>query len=109
MIKKRGNRWWVVVYAGRDPLTGRKRHVSQQVHRQRAGSERPGAGQRQHRRQDQRCQQRRPPPGSANGHRPGASRNNPYHQPACPARPGTGQSVLVESSREANPAGVPAS
>ena len=25
MIKKRGNRWWVVVYAGRDPLTGRKR------------------------------------------------------------------------------------
>jgi integrase len=25
VIKKRGNRWWVVVYAGRDPLTGRKR------------------------------------------------------------------------------------
>ena len=25
MIKKGGNRWWVVVYAGRDPLTGRKR------------------------------------------------------------------------------------
>jgi integrase len=25
LIKKRGNRWWVVVYAGRDPLTGRKR------------------------------------------------------------------------------------
>ena len=25
MIEKRGNRWWVVVYAGRDPLTGRKR------------------------------------------------------------------------------------
>ena len=24
MIKKRGNRWWVVVYAGRDPLTGRE-------------------------------------------------------------------------------------
>jgi hypothetical protein len=39
--------------------------------RQRAGSERPGAGQRhdEHRRQHQ---QRRPPPGSANGHRPGA-------------------------------------
>ena len=26
MINKRGNRWWVVVHAGRDPLTGRKRH-----------------------------------------------------------------------------------
>jgi hypothetical protein len=25
VIKQRGNRWWVVVYAGRDPLTGRKR------------------------------------------------------------------------------------
>jgi len=25
VIKKRGNSWWVVVYAGRDPLTGRKR------------------------------------------------------------------------------------
>jgi hypothetical protein len=25
MIKKRGNSWWVVVCAGRDPLTGRKR------------------------------------------------------------------------------------
>src|SRR4030095_9594103 len=25
MIKKRGDSWWVVVYAGRDPLTGRKR------------------------------------------------------------------------------------
>ena len=25
VIKKRGHRWWVVVYAGRDPLTGRKR------------------------------------------------------------------------------------
>jgi len=24
VIKKRGNSWWVVVYAGRDPLTGRK-------------------------------------------------------------------------------------
>jgi hypothetical protein len=23
--QKRGNRWWVVVYAGRDPLTGKKR------------------------------------------------------------------------------------
>ena len=25
MIKKRGNSWWVVVYTGRDPLTGKKR------------------------------------------------------------------------------------
>jgi integrase len=25
VIKKHGNSWWVVVYAGRDPLTGRKR------------------------------------------------------------------------------------
>jgi Arm DNA-binding domain len=25
VIKKRGNCWWVVVYAGRDPLTGKKR------------------------------------------------------------------------------------
>jgi integrase len=25
VIKKRGNNWWVVVYAGRDPLTGKKR------------------------------------------------------------------------------------
>jgi hypothetical protein len=25
VIKKRGNRWWVAVYAGRDPLTGKKR------------------------------------------------------------------------------------
>jgi hypothetical protein len=24
VIKKRGNSWWVVVYAGRDPLTGKK-------------------------------------------------------------------------------------
>jgi hypothetical protein len=43
---------------------------------QRAGSQRPGAGQRQHQRQDQHSgqrQQRRPPPGSANGQRPGAA------------------------------------
>jgi hypothetical protein len=25
VIKKRGNSWWVVVYTGRDPLTGKKR------------------------------------------------------------------------------------
>jgi hypothetical protein len=25
MIKKRGSSWWVVVYAGKDPLTSRKR------------------------------------------------------------------------------------
>ena len=43
--------------------------------RQRAGSERAGAGQRRHQRQDQHAGhrgQRRPPPGSANGQRPGA-------------------------------------
>jgi hypothetical protein len=43
---------------------------------QRPRSERPGAGQRQHQRQDRQDQQRRqrqPPPHSANGHRPGAS------------------------------------
>ena len=43
----------------------------QEQRRQRAGSERPGAGRR-HGRQDQQHQQRRPPPGSANGQRPGA-------------------------------------
>jgi hypothetical protein len=25
VIRKRGNSWWVVVYTGRDPLTGKKR------------------------------------------------------------------------------------
>jgi hypothetical protein len=25
VIKKRGNSWWVAVYTGRDPLTGKKR------------------------------------------------------------------------------------
>jgi hypothetical protein len=25
VVKKRGNSWWVVVYTGRDPLTGKKR------------------------------------------------------------------------------------
>lgn len=44
--------------------------------RQHAGAERPGAGQRQHQRQDcqdQQHRQHRPPPGSANGHRPSAT------------------------------------
>jgi hypothetical protein len=52
------------------------RSESHEQRQQRAGSERPGAGQRQHRRQDeqyQQHQQRRPPPGTANGHRPGAT------------------------------------
>jgi hypothetical protein len=40
--------------------------------RQRAGSERPGAGQR-HDEHRQQHQQRRPPPGSANGQRTGAA------------------------------------
>ena len=30
MIKKRGNSWWVVVYTGRDPLTGKKRQKTAQ-------------------------------------------------------------------------------
>jgi hypothetical protein len=29
MIHKRGKRWRVIVYAGRDPITGRKRQKSQ--------------------------------------------------------------------------------
>ena len=53
--------------------TGRHdwRSERQEQRRQRAGSERPGAGQR-HERQDQERKQRRPPPGSANGQRSGA-------------------------------------
>ena len=47
------------------------RSERQEQRRQRAGSERPGAGRR-HGRQDQQHKQRRPPPGSANGQRPGA-------------------------------------
>ena len=58
--------------------TGRQdwRSESHEQRRQRAGSERPGAGQRHQRRQDgqdQQHRQRRPPPGSANGHRPSAT------------------------------------
>jgi len=51
------------------------RSEHEEQHRRRAGSERPGAGQRQHRRHDEHDQQhyqRRPPPHSANGHRPSA-------------------------------------
>ena len=58
--------------------TGRQdwRSESHEQRRQRAGSERPGAGQRHQQRQerhDQQHRQRRPPPHSANGQRPGAS------------------------------------
>jgi Protein of unknown function (DUF2786) len=58
--------------------TGRQdwRSERHEQRRQRAGSERSGAGRRQHRRherQDQQHRQRRPPPGSANGQRPGAT------------------------------------
>ena len=52
------------------------RSESHEQRRQRAGSERPGAGQRHQQRQerhDQQHRQRRPPPHSANGQRPGAS------------------------------------
>jgi hypothetical protein len=58
--------------------TGRRDWRSQrhEQRRQRPRSERPGAGHRQHRRQDEHTgdrDQRRPPPGSANGQRPGAT------------------------------------
>ena len=58
--------------------TGRQdwRSESHEQRRERAGSERPGAGQRHQQRQerhDQQHRQRRPPPHSANGQRPGAS------------------------------------
>ena len=52
------------------------RSERQEQRRERAGSQRPGAGQRQHWRQDQHSgqrNQRRPPPHSATGHRPGAT------------------------------------
>ena len=57
--------------------TGRQdwRSQSHEQRRQRAGSQRPGAGQRHHQRQDrhnQQHRQRQPPPRSANGQRPGA-------------------------------------
>jgi hypothetical protein len=58
--------------------TGRQdwRSERQDQGRQRAGSQRAGAGQRHHQRQerqDHQHHQRRPPPGSANGHRPSAT------------------------------------
>ena len=57
--------------------TGRQdwRSERQEQRRRRAGSQRPGAGQRHHRRQDQHTgqrEQRRPPPHSTNGQRPGS-------------------------------------
>ena len=58
--------------------TGRQdwRSERHEQRRERAGSQRPGAGQRHQQRQerqDRQHQQRRPPPHSANGQRPGAS------------------------------------
>ena len=58
--------------------TGRQewRSEHQEQRRQRAGSQRSGTGQRHHQRherQDQQHRQRRPPPHSANGQRPGAT------------------------------------
>lgn len=47
----------------------REREGRDEQRRQRTGQQRPGAGQRQHQRQDG----QQPPPGSANGHRPGAT------------------------------------
>ena len=68
--------------------TGRQdwRSESHEQRRQRAGSERPGAGQRQqHRqeRQDQQHRQRRPPPHSANGQRPGAGSGDDLARIRC--------------------------
>ena len=53
-----------------------RRSQSHGQRRQRAGSQRPGADKRHYQRQDQHAgqrEQRRPPPGSANGHRPSAT------------------------------------
>jgi hypothetical protein len=59
---------------GGQQRTGRQdwRSERHEQRRQRANSDQPGAGQRQHWRHEQR-QQHQPPPGSANGHRPGAT------------------------------------
>jgi integrase len=47
VIKKRGNRWWVVVYAGRDPLTGKKRQkTGTTASRPRPASSKPGSSAR---------------------------------------------------------------
>ena len=65
-------------HTGRQDQRSDWRSQSHGQRRQRAGSERPGGGQRHHQRHDehrqqhQQHQQRQPPPGSANGQRPGA-------------------------------------
>jgi len=58
--------------------TGRQdwRSERHEQRRRRPGSQRPGAGQRHQQRQDQHTgqrDQRQPPPGSTNGHQPGAA------------------------------------
>jgi hypothetical protein len=70
-------------YRARQRTSAGQRHRSRQQRtgrqdqrHQRAGSQRPGAGQRHHQRQDQHTgqrDQRRPPPYGANGHRPSAT------------------------------------
>jgi hypothetical protein len=40
MIRHRGKGWQVIVYAGLDPLTGKQRQVSRQVHGSRRKAER---------------------------------------------------------------------
>ena len=62
-------------YRARQRTSAGQRTGRQDQRHQRAGSQRPGAGQRHHQRQDQHTgqrEQRRPPPHSANGQRPGA-------------------------------------
>ena len=44
-IKKRGNRWWVVVYAAREPLTGRKRQTRDREPAGPAGAAPSGPGE----------------------------------------------------------------
>jgi hypothetical protein len=67
--------------------TGRQdwRTGHQGQRRQWAGSQRPGAGQRHHQRQDEHSghhEQRRPPPASANGQRPGATSGDDCNHPS---------------------------
>jgi hypothetical protein len=61
-------------HSGGQQRTGRQdwRSDGHEQRRQRARSDRPGAGQRHHQRHE-RQEQRRPPPGSANGHHPRAA------------------------------------
>jgi Protein of unknown function (DUF2786) len=58
---------------GQRPSSGHQRTGRHDQRHHRAGSQQPGADQRHHQRQDQHSSQRGPPPGRANGQRPGAT------------------------------------